>query len=127
MQSVTTPLPPPYIVWPALSQRDLLTDTRLVGTFGDGTARFTAATAAAAERAAAAADSKSAPNHAPVKADCAAETGVPRGSVAPQQGEGYKEDETTNLAGFLSSVLRGMIDAEELSEVRHKQAGGEHV
>lgn len=127
IQSVTAPLPSLYIFWPALFQRDLLTDTRLAGTFGDGTARFAAATAAAAERAAAAAGPKSVPNPAPVKPARATETGVPRGTAAPQEGEGDKEDETTRLAGFLSSVLRGMTDAEEVSEVRHKQAESEHV
>lgn len=96
--------------------RDLLTDTRLAGTFGDGTARFAAATAAAAERAAATAGSKSAPNPAQAKPARATETGVPRGAVAPQEGEGDTEDETTRLADFLSSVLRGMTDAEEESE-----------
>lgn len=92
----------------------------MAGTFGDGTARFAAATAAAKERAAAAGDSKSASNPAPVKASCPVQTGVPRGSIAPQ-GEGDKEDETTRLAGFLSSVLRGLN--EEVSELRHKRAG----
>lgn len=124
---MTTPLPSPYIIWPALSQRDLLTDTRLAGTFGDGTARFAAATAAAAERAAAAAGPKSVPNPAQAKPARATETGVPRGAVAPQEGEGDTEDETTRLADFLSSVLRGMTDAEEESEVRRRQAGSEHV
>lgn len=97
----------------------------MAGTFGDGTARFAAATAAAKKRAAATAGSNYASNPAPVKTTCAAQTGVPRGSVAPQEGEGEKEDETARLAGFLSSVLRGMT--EEVRAVRQKQAGSEHV
>lgn len=97
----------------------------MASTFGDGTARFAAATAAAAERAAATADSKSGPNSASVEAALVAETTVTRGSDIPKEGE--KEDEATRLAGFLSTVLRGMTDAEQLSEVSQKQAGGEHV
>eukprot|EP00904_Undaria_pinnatifida_P002092 jgi/Undpi1/11884/HiC_scaffold_4.g01583.m1 len=94
--------------------RDLLTDTRLAGTFGDGTARFAAATAAAAERAAVAADSKCAPNSASVEAALDAKTTATRGSSVRKDGE--KEDENTRLAGFLSRVLKGMTDAEQLSE-----------
>lgn len=99
----------------------------MADTFGDGTARFATATAAAKERATASANPKSAPYPAPVKAACEAEIGAPRGSVASKEGEGDKEDETSRLAGFLSSVLRGMTDAEELSEVGPNQAGGEDV
>lgn len=113
---VRDPAPPsPLTLWPALSQRDLLTDTRLAGTFGDGTARFAAATAAAAERAAVVADSKCAPNSASVEAALDAKTTATRGSSIRKDGE--KEDENTRLAGFLSSVLKGMTDVEQLSEV----------
>ncbi|CAM9331675.1 unnamed protein product, partial [Laminaria digitata] len=103
--------------------RDLLTDTRLADTFGDGTARFATATAAAKERATASANPKSAPYPASVKAAYEAEIGAPRGSVASKEGEGDKEDETARLAGFLSSVLRGMTDAEELSHITDSVKG----
>lgn len=74
--------------------------------FGDGTARFTAATAAAAKRATAAKGVKSASR--PVSSEIlwGADGGVAKGREDDK-------DESGRLAGFLSNVLKGLVDAEE--------------
>ncbi|CAM9493820.1 unnamed protein product [Scytosiphon promiscuus] len=88
--------------------RDLLTDGKVADTFGDGTARFTAATAAAVQRAAVSSDTgKAISDHSSCEVSWGAAGGPAKGR------EDGDEDETKRLAGFLSSVLKGLADAEE--------------
>lgn len=98
-------------------QRDLLTDSKLEGTFGGGTARFAAATAAAAERVAAA----KAPNFSSRSASAEAAEGVsrdaPRGD-AELVTEEQEDDDSRRLAGFLLSVLKGLGDADKEVQVK---------
>lgn len=94
-----------------LSQRDLLTDVKVAGTFGDGTARFTAAAAAAAERAASTCDNGEPASN---PSCCEVSWGGAGGS-----GNGREDrDESARLAEFLSSALRGLADADADNEVR---------
>ncbi|CAM9204268.1 unnamed protein product [Hapterophycus canaliculatus] len=88
-----------------LLTRDLLTDGKVAGTFGDGTARFTAATAAAAERVAVTSDKKK-----PVSNSSSCE--VAWGAVGGSAKVSEDEHESGRLAGFLSRVLKGLADAE---------------
>lgn len=84
-----------------------------MGTFGDGTARFTAATAAAAERTAVANGVKSAPK--PKSND------IPRAAKGASVASMGVEDDSGRLAGFLSTVLKGLTDAggeDEVSKVQ---------
>eukprot|EP00752_Nemacystus_decipiens_P012162 g10781.t1 len=96
--------------------RDLLTDKKVVDTFGDGTARFTAATTAAAERAAAANDSAPASKPAP--------SAVPWRAEGESSKGGEAEDDSGRLAGFLSSVLKGLDDAEDKQQTAEENSEG---
>lgn len=90
-------------------QHDLLTDKKVAGTFGDGTARYTAAAAAAAERVALGSARK--PTSKPTSSE--ASRGLD-GSTREAKDEG----DSGRLAGFLSSVLKGLADAEVEDQVR---------
>ncbi|CAM9421976.1 unnamed protein product [Ectocarpus fasciculatus] len=90
---------------------DLLTDEKVVGTFGDGTARFTAAAAAAAERVALGSNRK--PTSKPTPSE--ASRGLDGNSVQAKD-----EEDSGRLAGFLSSVLKGLAGAEVEDQVRQE-------
>lgn len=115
--STSPSLLPRVAVHALFCQRDLLTDKKVVGTFGDGTARFTAATAAAAERAAAAANAvNTSSNPAPSAVSWRAEEESGKGREAV--------DQSGRLAGFLSTVLKGLVDAEDKHQVRQAWVTG---
>ncbi|CAN0535515.1 unnamed protein product [Ectocarpus sp. 12 AP-2014] len=82
---------------------DLLTDKEVAGTFGDGTARYTAAAAAAAERVALGGARK--PTWKPTSSEAS------RGLDGSTR-KAKDEEDSGRLAGFLSSVLKGLADAE---------------
>ncbi|CBJ28093.1 acetyltransferase [Ectocarpus siliculosus] len=83
---------------------DLLTDEKVAGTFGDGTTRFTAAAAAAAERVALGSTRK--PTSKPASSEAS------RGLDGNNTVQSKDEEDSGRLAGFLSSVLKGLADAE---------------
>eukprot|EP00903_Cladosiphon_okamuranus_P017097 g15753.t1 len=102
--------------------RDLLTDKKVVGTFGDGTARFTAATAAAANAVNPVVNPAS--NPAPSAVSWRAEDDSAKGR------EVVDESESERLAGFLSTVLKGLqvVDAEETHQnFEENSEGGENL
>ncbi|CAB1120271.1 unnamed protein product [Ectocarpus sp. CCAP 1310/34] len=82
---------------------DLLTDKKVAGTFGDGTARYTAAAAAAAERVALGGARRPTSNSTSSEASKGLD-----GSTRKAK----DEEDSGRLAGFLSSVLKGLADAE---------------
>lgn len=100
-----------------LLQRDLLSDKAVVGEFGEGSARFTAATAAAviaAEKLPAASVTASGPTTA-ASVDATGGGGHTEGPSGQQRetAGSTKEDDSRGLAAFLSTVLKGLADVDE--------------